>query len=80
MYFLQKSGSKLTSSVDTKGKLGGSDMCLCLRLQGKTKTADYVKLKAYFKPVQQKIHRLLYTIIDYVHMYLGYSQEQMRLT
>ena len=55
-YFLQKNG-KLTSSVETEGKLGASEMCLCLRLQGETKTADYVKLKAYFKPVLQKDSR-----------------------
>ena len=42
-----------------EGRLGGSDVCLCL--QGETKL--YAKLKAFLKQVLQKIHRLLYVIL-----------------
>ena len=55
-----------------KGRLG--DLCVSMSSAG-NKMA-FAKLKAYFKLVLQKIHRLLYTVIYSVHIYLRYSRRR----
>jgi len=62
------------SSVLTgdEGRLG--NLCICLHLQGTTKTITlFTKIKAYLKTVLRTIHRLLYKIYS-VHMHLRYSR------